>query len=567
MDRYAMKRSGSGKENANDNDQQVDSGKLENGDLRIIAEKRLRTLGRKEEEEDLYGLVEELSIHKLELEIQNQELRKIQGDLRVAYDRYAVLYERAPVAFLTLSTKGKILNCNRAASTLFGVPAQQITGRRLNDFVAPDSQDDLHLHHYSLVRNSTAQSTSLKLKTKSNEPKTVLLDSELDRQLNPGELSWFASLTDISDQKRLETELTSLNRELEERAEERARQYLASRQETLAVLNAAADPIITIDGQFQIQSINRATSRVFGYAEDELVGASLMTLLTETGAVACRRALADCAREVIGQSPKVRRELLCREKDGGQIPVETALARVDEEEHFMIIFRDLREKKRLEWEVMQVAEDERSRISRELHDSLGQELAAMSLDTRVIAQDLAETDEVASSKFKGFSEKLQQCVAQLRGIIFDLAPIEIFDGGLTDALEALVRNFPEKNGIKCSFHLSHSDQIGNLPRETEIQLLRIAQEAVHNARKHSQAKQIVVSLSGKDDAIELQIIDDGLGVPENNRSSLSGQGLRIMEYRCSLVGGDLKITNFTPNGTKIVCRMDQAPDQKTHGNQ
>ncbi|AOY87757.1 hypothetical protein BKP64_05985 [Marinobacter salinus] len=558
-----MKHSGSG----HDNGHQPESGKSVNNDLRLIAEKRLREQRGVNEEEDLNGLVEELSIHKLELEIQNEELRKIQGDLRVAYDRYAVLYERAPVAFLTLSTKGNILNCNRAASKLFEVPAQQIIGRRLHDFVAPDSQDDLHLHHYSLINDSRTQSTSLILKTKGNQSKTVLLDSELDRQLNPGELSWFASLTDISDQKRLETELTSLNRELEERVEARAQQYLTSRQETLAVLNAAADPIITIDGEYLIQSINRATLRVFGYAEDELLGASLMKLLTDTGALVFRRALADCARELIGQAPKVRRELRCKDKSGEQIPVETALARVDEEEHFMIIFQDLREKRRLEWEVMQVAEDERSRISRELHDSLGQELAAMSLDTRVIAEDLAQTDEAASSKFMGFSEKLQQCVADLRGIIFDLGPMEVSDGGLVDALEALVRNFPENEGIKCSFHHSHSEQIGNLPHETEIQLLRIAQEAVHNARKHSQAKQIVVRLSGKEDSIELQIIDDGLGLPVSKRPYLSGQGLRIMEYRCSLIGGALNISNFSPNGTRIACCIDQAPDKGTHGNQ
>uniref|UniRef100_UPI003564626D sensor histidine kinase n=1 Tax=Marinobacter sediminum TaxID=256323 RepID=UPI003564626D len=352
------------------------------------------------------------------------------------------------------------------------------------------------------------------------------------------------------------TDLKTLNRELEKRVEERANQYLASRQETLAVLNAAADPILTIDRNWMVQSINRATSRIFGYSESELLGNSLMMLLTESGAEAFGRALDDCAEESVGQAPRVRKELLCRERGGEQIPVETALARIDNNEKFTIIFRDLREKRRLEWEVMKVAEDERSRISRELHDSLGQELAAMSIDTRMLADDLSETDEIASSKFKVFSEKLQQCVAQLRVIIFDLAPIEVFEGGIADALEALVENLPTKNGMKGSFHLSHPERIGHLPHETEVQLLRIAQEAVHNARKHSQAKQVVVSLSGKDDCIELQIIDDGIGVPEHKRSSLAGQGLRIMEYRCGLVGGDLKISNFTPNGTRIVCRID-----------
>lgn len=559
-----MEHSKSGKQNATENGPKQDRDQLENRDLRLIAEKRLREQRGEHQPEDLNSLVEELSIHKLELEIQNEELRKIQGDLRVAHDRYAVLYDRAPVAFLTLSTEGNILNCNRAASTLFEVPAQQIVGRRLHDFVAPDSQDDLHVHYYSLVKNSTSQSTALKLKTQDKLPKTVLLDSELDRQLNLGGLCWFASLTDISDQKRLETELKALNRELEDRVEERANQYLASRQETLAVLNAAADPIITIDSKCAIHSINRATSRVFGYSEGELLGHSLMMLLTESGAAAFGRALADCAEESIGQAPKVRRELFCKERSGEQIPVETALARVDDNEKFMIIFRDLREKRRLEWEVMKVAEDERSRISRELHDSIGQDLAAMSIDTWVLSEDLVEADEVASSKFRVFSEKLQQCVAQLRVIIFDLAPIEVFEGGIADALDALVENLPAKSGMNGSFHLSNPEQIGDLPRETEVQLLRIAQEAVHNARKHSQAKQIVVSLSGKDDCIELQIIDDGTGVPESKRSSVAGQGLRIMEYRCGLVGGDFKISNFTPNGTRILCRLDLPP--KKEGN-
>jgi len=541
-------------------------------DLRAIAEERLRARRangeveeedeEEEEEEDLQSLVEELSIHKLELEVQNEELRKVQSDLRAAHDRYAVLYERAPVAFLTLSTKGEILNCNRAAATLFGMPPSRIIDHFLHEFVAEESQDALHLHYYALVNESQAQATALTLKASGAAPRTVLLESELDSQLNPGELSWFASLTDISDQKKLEAELSSLNRELEERVQERARQYLASRQETLAVLNAAADPIITINSQGTIQSLNRATCRVFGYAVDELLGVNLLTLLTNAGADVFRRALADCAEEEVGEAPKVRREALWRMKNGTKIPVEMALARIDEDEHFTIVLRDLREKKRLEWEVMQVTESERSRISRELHDSLGQELAAMSLDTKVIAEDQVGINATDAWKFRRFSEKLQQCIAQLRTIIFDLAPIDVSDGGLVDALEALVRSIPEQDGLKCSFHLSHFDPSMALPRETEIQLLRIAQEGVHNARKHAGAKQVVVGLSGKGGGVELQIIDDGRGVPLKKRSSFSGQGLRIMEYRCSLVGGELDIMNFRPNGTKVVCRIERATDSE-----
>ena len=538
-------------------------------DLREIAETRLRERRangeeeeEEEEEEDLRSLVEELSIHKLELEVQNEELRKIQNDLRAAHDRYAVLYDRAPVAFLTLSTKGQVLNCNRAAATLFGRPPTHIIDHFLHEFVAEECQDALHLHYYALINHSQTQATALNLKTSGDVPRTVLLESELDSQLNPGELSWFASLTDISAQKKLEAELSSLNRELEERVQERARQYLASRQETLAVLNAAADPIITIDSEGLIQSLNRATCRVFGYAQDELLGVNLRTLLTNAGAEVFRRALEDCAEEAVGETPKVRREALWRMKNGTQVPVEMALARIDEARHFTIVLRDLRDKKRLEWEVMQVTESERSRISRELHDSLGQELAAMSLETRVIAEDQAGTDEAAASKYRRFSEKLQQCIAQLRTIIFDLAPIDVSDGGLVDALEALVRNIPEQDGLKCSFHLSHPEPLVALPRETEIQLLRIAQEGVHNARKHSGARQIVVGLSGKGGGVELQIIDDGRGVPLKKRSSFAGQGLRIMEYRCSLVGGELEIMNYRPNGTKVVCRIERAPDSE-----
>jgi PAS domain S-box-containing protein len=510
---------------------------------------------KKTTEEDPHRLIEELNIHKLELEVQNEELRKIQSDLRAAHDQYAVLYKRAPVAYLTLSTKGEILNCNLAAGKLFNMTSPQMVGRSLHDFVSEDSQDALHLHRHALIRDSQSPATLLSLKTESDEPKTVLLESELDEQLNPGTLSWFASLTDISDQKRLEAELSNLNQELEERVRERARQYLVSRNETLAILNAVADPIVTIDSKSCIQSVNKAACRVFGYLDDEVIGSDISALLTNSGNTILNSALEDCASENAGQTPEARRELLCRTRSGEPIPVDMVLARVDESDQFTIVFRDLREKKRLEWEVMQVAEDERSRISRDLHDSLGQELAAMSLDTRMIADDLAKEDKKASSQLEGFSEKLQQCIAQLRTIILSLAPIDVSDGGIIDALEALVRSIPDQNGTQCSFHVSRPKAIRNLPRKTEIQLLRIAQEAVHNARKHSRARQIAVDLSGKDGDVELQIIDDGEGLPASGRTSLSGQGVRIMEYRCGLVGGDFSISNFEPKGTRVVCRI------------
>jgi len=131
---------------------------------------------------------------------------------------------------------------------------------------------------------------------------------------------------------------------------------------------------------------------------------------------------------------------------------------------------------------------------------------------------------------------------------------------LADALREMVSHAQEQSGVHCEFEwqerLSISDE------EIVIHLFRIAQEAIRNALKHARATHLRVTLENVNGAVQLTVEDNGKGLSDSDRSR-KGLGLRIMAYRASLIGGDLKLEKGPEGGTRIVCFV---PPEKTSAN-
>tara|TARA_R110002096_G_scaffold164099_9_gene331803 strand:+ start:2067 stop:4967 length:2901 start_codon:yes stop_codon:yes gene_type:complete len=171
---------------------------------------KTRTDVSKMEAKEVQQLVHELQVHQMELEIQNQELREAQMELSVARDRYADLYEFAPVSYVTLDKVSRILDANLAAATLLGTERRSLLGQNLADFIAAGSQDEWFLHKRAVFSSDSKQTCEVTINPSGDDPRTIYVKS-IAVPTEP-EPHCRTALIDISARKQAEDELAASER-------------------------------------------------------------------------------------------------------------------------------------------------------------------------------------------------------------------------------------------------------------------------------------------------------------------------------------------------------------------
>ena len=194
---------------------------------------------------------------------------------------------------------------------------------------------------------------------------------------------------------------------------------------------------------------------------------------------------------------------------------------------------------------------ERTRISRDIHDTVAQALSSIRLLAHAGA---GRTGDAEAARTLAQVEGLAGgSLADVRRIVAALAPAELEDGALAAALQRLLDRARDEAGLATELHVD--DTLPILPTEIEVALLRTAQSALANVRLHSGATRVVMSLIDAEDAVRLDIIDDGAGfdLPEWERTAgaASSYGLRFMRARLRELGGGLDIETAPEEGTAI----------------
>jgi PAS domain S-box-containing protein len=196
--------------------------------------------------------------------------------------------------------------------------------------------------------------------------------------------------------------------------------------------------------------------------------------------------------------------------------------------------------------------EERQRLSRELHDSLTQSLYSLKLisDAAKRLAKLQRWDDVEAQLNKIFDISMQS-LKEMRLLVYELVPESIEQLGLAAALEQRLNFVERRSGVAVEF--IHEGQV-DLPQDVQVNLYRIAQEALNNATKHSAATKIEVRLTCSGRRVLLQVSDNGTGF---ELSSISpGMGLKNMEERARRLGCQLTIDSRPGSGTVILCALD-----------
>jgi two-component system, NarL family, sensor histidine kinase FusK len=213
------------------------------------------------------------------------------------------------------------------------------------------------------------------------------------------------------------------------------------------------------------------------------------------------------------------------------------------------LHKEMAERRNLEIALIRVSEEQRRAIGSELHDGLGQHLTSLSLLCAGLRQRLVGVAQSEAGAVLRIEELIDEAAAMNRSAARGLYPVAMEHGGLIAALERLAEDVNLLKAMKCLVRVDPDVQV-NDPL-VAINLYRIAQEAVNNAVKYSQARLMVIELLRVDGEHRLTLRDDGIGLGAGAARVDSGMGMYSMRYRASLLGGSLQVTDNVPRGTTI----------------
>jgi two-component system, chemotaxis family, CheB/CheR fusion protein len=539
--------------------------------------------------EELRSSAEELETSKEELQSVNEELRTVNQELKIKIEEQA--QAAADLQNLIFSTEIGTIFLDRASRIkLFTPRARDIftllpadRGRPLSDI--SNSLVDIDIHRD--IGGVLERLERIEREVSTREGRWYLMRTLPYRAADDRIDGVVVTFVDITARKDAEGELR--------RSQERLR---------LLVDSVADYAIFSIDLDGCIDSWNSGAARVFGYTQAEAIGQPADIMFTpEARAAGIADAELRTARE---EGPAIDERWHVR-KDGSRFYASSAVTPLRDAGGqlvgFVKIAHDLTQRKRLEdaldasrrelevrvqertlqlekvnealdaelrerqrveqrirsllHRLITVQEDERQRIARDLHDQIGQELAALSIRLEGLAHALGDPDTLGAQV-----DELRQIVSRLDEDIdfftWELRPATLDDVGLVASLSASAREWSRRFGIAAEFHGYGLEGI-RLSREIETNLYRITQEALNNVHKHAHASRASILLERRNSDAVLVVEDDGVGFDADRLEVPPGRerglGLTGMRERAAVIGGTLEIESQPGKGTTLYVRV------------
>jgi len=336
---------------------------------------------------DIEKLLFEFQAHQIELELQNEELKRAHQELSASRDDFARIYNLSPVAYLTLNEQGIIKKANMAAAQLLGCTTEALVNKKLGKFIHPSDQDNYYYYIHDLVKEKNNQILNAKLVAKNN----TSIHSECQgftlygcsrsfcSNINPftyvelrgavnnnykNDIEICLAIQDVTEYKHTQETISCLNEKLEQKILEQtsaliesnldltkkveelkhSKHQLWEREAKLnAIFNASIEGIITIDTSGTILSTNTAVETIFGYSEEELIGCSFNKLMPPSQSRKQGHDLNSYLQTKVPNVIGLIREIDGMRKDGSVVPLDISLVEfsIDGANYFTGIVRDV----------------------------------------------------------------------------------------------------------------------------------------------------------------------------------------------------------------------------------
>ncbi len=450
-------------------------------------------------------------------------------------------------AIISVDEAQTILLYNNAAEKIFGWPAEQAIGQRL-EMLIPERFQPAHAVHVKRFAETGVTSRRMSGATvvygRRSTGEEFPVDASISQVDTPEGKLFTVILRDVSARVHAEQQQSRLAARLS------------------GLIDSAMDGIITLDQKQDIILYNRAAEKIFGWPSAEVMGRSLDVLLPQR----YRQGHFEHIRRFATLGVTSRRMgdgtvIYGLRRSGEEFPMEASISQLDvpEGKLFTVILRDVSERVRAQQdlaafatEASAIREQEKSRVARELHDELAQSLTALKMDTIWVRENLGADGPATDRKLGEMLSMLDASVAATRRIAADLRPLVLDDLGLMPAIEWLVQNFMQRTGMVCELE---ADEELELHEPYATAVFRIVQESLVNVAKHSRASRVRVALELAGPEMLLSVRDDGVGFSLAGGRKPNSLGLAGLRERAQLLKGTISVHSEPGRGTTIEARI------------
>jgi PAS domain S-box-containing protein len=505
-------------------------------------------------EERVRERTEALNAALEQLQRNNEELATEIAERQEAEDRFRNLLQAAPDATIMVNDNGIILMANQHAQVVFGYTPDELLGEHV-ELLLPKAMAARHRGHrrgYMRAPKNRMMGERLDIVGRRKDGSEFPAEVSLSPLQTPEGLLVTASVRDVTERK------------LAEEALQRSERQLAQAQQIARVgswrWEVAADRLAWSDVLWEIHGFEPPAPRMT-YAEFlEYIHPDDRSRVNGIIGAARRAASPFEYEHRILRADGAARTLYSR----GEVLRDAA----GEAQVISAITQDLTEQKAIEEELrssreqlrqlsshLQAArEEERTRMSREIHDELGGTLTALKMDVARLAKN-AETLTPAELRERAatMSAMLDNSVHTVRRIASDLRPGILDDFGLAAAIDWQLQEFGERAGLEFDYDANTEDF--NLDPASSTALFRLFQEMLTNVARHAQATRVSVRVESTPDELVLEVRDNGRGISDNEIVNAKSLGLLGMRERVHLLGGQLSITGQPGRGTTVLVRV------------
>jgi len=497
-------------------------------------------------EKDVNILFQELQVHQIELEMQNDELRIANEELEMQQMKFSGIYDLAPIGYFILDKNGYIEEVNTAGLSLIDAGRASIKQKRLKHFIAPDHADIYEQFHKRLLTSPVKQSCQLKILSADQrgfyaQVEGIAINSSFNLKLQ-----YYIAVIDITERIRAE-------------------QVLAETKDRLELsLNASSSGVWELDIDNMQMYLDKANHRLCNIEQGGYDGHyySFIKLIHPDD----QQMVDQYFRTAINNHSEI--DLVCRFAGTDTKVCYAALrghqiVKPDQSKCITGIMTDVTEKMQREEEAellkkkhqqhvttatLYAEENERKRISEALHDSVSQLLYGIKIQLNQL-----NTPHTPPEPYQRINDLLNTAIQETRNISFELAPSVLTDFGLRVTINELAKRLstPQLH-IKTKI-TGFSNRLDLL---LEICIFRIIQELINNCMKHAEANLISVELF-QNSGIDIIVKDNGRGFDVKALDTApKGAGISSIKNRLSLYNGNLNIKSAPRQGTTISIKLN-----------
>lgn len=492
-------------------------------------------------EQDIADLINELQVYQHELEIQNDELKLSYVHVGAEKDKFAGLYDQAPVGYFILDEQGNIENVNQTGEDLLLLDGQRVSLISFREFISPEDLSAFDQFLQKVQESYRTQNLEIRLRLKDYKVLHTRIQGAAIQEPITGSIHYYITVIDISESR----EAQELLKETKERLE--------------MTLNASSTGIWSVElGSNRIEFDN------FIYQIMEIAPSEFNGKLKEFFQLVHPDDQKEVRRDFMkglsrGEKIGLEFRIINREGKIKDIAAKGQMIKVSEErQYFSGTIMDISDRKKLEREAenfktlqqravllatLDAQEKERVKISGALHDSVCQLLYGI----RINLQGLPFYKDNAEA-FKNINQLLDQAIQETRTISYELRPSVLNDFGFTAGINEMAKRLTTPQfAVKATI----SPGADKLSSTIQLHAFRIIQELVNNCIKHAQATRAEIVVCTEQDSVHLSVTDNGKGFKDDLKESLvKGSGLRAIKNQLYFLKGELDF-KITKRGTAV----------------